>query len=157
MLHSKNFVNDPKFRQSHLDLWECNVKYDELTPTQIDCLGEIPIPDLNHHQQLQQQPVIVQIAGNDINLALKQARWKNVVEHRCHAAGEHEQNEGGHLELIRATPSEPKARQTIASPAPKAVAVGLGACHRAMRKKRIRVPPQHDAQHQNQRARDDDG
>ena len=62
MLHCKNFVTDPKFRLSHLDLWETGVKYPELLPSQIGCLGELPIPD---GPSAPEEPLIVQLAGND--------------------------------------------------------------------------------------------
>ena len=87
MLHSKNFVHDMKFRQSHLDLYEHGVPYDpsQLSPTQIDCLGNLPIPqgpppssstdnkNNSSNNNNNNEPLIVQIAGNDVNLALKQA------------------------------------------------------------------------------------
>ena len=76
MLHSQNFVQDPKFRKSHLDLWEAGVSYPELLPTQIDCLGGLPQPDGSIETS---NPVMVQIAGNDVDVVVKSATM--ILEH----------------------------------------------------------------------------
>jgi tRNA-dihydrouridine synthase 1 len=85
MLHSKNFVLDGKFRQSHLDLWETGAQYYDLQqqqqqqflhPSQIALLEGTNIDrNTNSHQFVldDSSPLIVQLAGNDVNMAVQAA------------------------------------------------------------------------------------
>jgi tRNA-dihydrouridine synthase len=72
MLHSKKFVNDPKFRLSHLDLWEAGVVYPELLPSQLSCLGDLPLP-LGPGKSDSGYPLVVQLAGNEPSAVVEQA------------------------------------------------------------------------------------
>ena len=72
MLHSKNFVRDPKFRRCHLDLWESRTyEHDELLKSQKSLLGNLDMPT-GHPEDGRISPNIVQLAGNDVDLILKQ-------------------------------------------------------------------------------------
>jgi tRNA-dihydrouridine synthase 1 len=78
MLHSKNFVTDPTFRKSHLDLWEAGATYPELLRPQLECLGELP-PPLGPTKKEASAPLMVQLAGNDVDMVVKAAMM--IMEH----------------------------------------------------------------------------
>lgn len=82
MLHSKNFVTDAKFRQTHLDLWETGAVYPDLLPAQIDCLnggrtstaGRIPRNGVSLREADRSgPPLMVQLAGHDADIVVKAA------------------------------------------------------------------------------------
>ncbi len=76
MIHAKNFVHDPKFRKSHLDLYEAGASYETLLPAQIECLGDLPIPSGLIHDRA---PLIVQLAGHDVDVVVQAAQM--IMEH----------------------------------------------------------------------------
>lgn len=76
MLHSKNFCKDPKFRRSHLDLYEAGARYAELVPSQLECLGEgNAIPEVEHERA----PLMVQLAGHEPDMVVQSALM--IMEH----------------------------------------------------------------------------
>jgi tRNA-dihydrouridine synthase 1 len=75
MLHSKNFCNDPTFRKTHLDLYEAGAIYDgSLLPSQLECLGEgSPVPVGPPQENNARAPLMVQLAGHNVDLVVKTA------------------------------------------------------------------------------------
>jgi tRNA-dihydrouridine synthase len=65
MLHCNKFLTDSSFRQGHLDLWEAGVKYPDLLPSQLACLGDLPAPTRDPSETESEAPLIVQLAGNN--------------------------------------------------------------------------------------------
>jgi hypothetical protein len=79
MLQAKNFVNDKTYRDCHLDLFETGTRYTKLLPSQLNCvegLEGLPLPNETEHDD---GPVMVQLAGHDVDLVVKAANI--VYEH----------------------------------------------------------------------------
>lgn len=80
MIHSKNFCRDPKFRKSHLDLYEAGGTYDSLLPSQVACLGNLPLPSISNKDiKDRSAPLIVQLAGHDVDIVVQAALL--IMEH----------------------------------------------------------------------------
>jgi len=78
MFHCNNYIQDEKFRSSHLDLWEAMVEYPNLLRPQLSCLGDLPRPKGPEKEDCD-SPLIVQLAGNQPERVVQQAQM--ILDH----------------------------------------------------------------------------
>lgn len=89
MLHAKNLVHDRSFGRNHLDLYECcDARSEEVRPwldsqrnmmADDDDTGRTPVPVPTEWEAATRGPVVVQLAGHDVNLVATAAQL--VLEH----------------------------------------------------------------------------
>jgi tRNA-dihydrouridine synthase len=81
MLHARNLVEDPTFRTNHLDFPFLG----KLTPSQHDCIEDMPLPTIRRHHHHAPGPLIVQLAGHDPNLMVR--AFDVLLKENCQFAG----------------------------------------------------------------------
>ena len=80
MLHAHNFVVGKVYRECHLDLWETGKQYPDFLPSQLACLeGFENLPNGPTENDTKDMPVIVQLAGHDVDTVLRAAT--RILEH----------------------------------------------------------------------------